>query len=61
MDKIESLNIYKLEPSTKVTDKIEVEIGDSKQPDFKPQVKIMRWNNEVQLLAVILYNTYIWQ
>lgn len=28
-------------------DRIQVEIGDSKQPDFKPQVKIMRWDNEV--------------
>jgi hypothetical protein len=27
-------------------DKIEVEIGDSKQVDFYPQVKIMRWDNE---------------
>lgn len=30
-------------------DKIEVEIGDSKSPDFKPQVKIQRWDNEVNL------------
>lgn len=28
-------------------DKITVEIGDSKQADFKPQAKIMRWENEV--------------
>ncbi len=28
-------------------DRITVEIGDSKQADFKPQVKIMRWLNEV--------------
>src|SRR3990167_3559264 len=28
-------------------DRLEVEVGDSKQPDFKPQVKFMRWNNEV--------------
>jgi len=28
-------------------DKIEVEIGDIKQPDFYPQVKIQRWDNEV--------------
>src|SRR3990172_5903752 len=28
-------------------DRIEVEIGDSKQPDFKPQFKVMRWDNEV--------------
>lgn len=30
-------------------DRIEVEIGDSKQPDFKPQVKVQRWDNEVNL------------
>lgn len=30
-------------------DKIDIEIGDSKQPDFKPQVKIMRWDNETNL------------
>lgn len=29
--------------------RIEVEIGDSKQPDFKPQFKLMRWDNEVNL------------
>jgi len=28
-------------------DRIEVEIGDSKQPDFKSQFKIKRWDNEV--------------
>lgn len=28
-------------------DKLDVEIGDSKQKDFKPQVKIKRWDNEV--------------
>lgn len=27
-------------------DRIELEIGDSKQPDFLPQAKIMRWDNE---------------
>jgi hypothetical protein len=30
-----------------VKKKIEVEIGDIKQSDFKPQVKIKKWNNEV--------------
>ncbi len=27
-------------------DKIDVEIGDAKQPDFKPQFKVARWANE---------------
>ena len=30
-----------------LADRIEVEIGDSKQRDFKPQFKIKRWDNEV--------------
>ena len=28
-------------------DRLEVVIGDDKQPDFKPQIKIQRWDNEV--------------
>jgi len=28
-------------------DILEVELGDAKQPDFKPQAKIKRWKNEV--------------
>jgi len=28
-------------------DILEVELGDEKQPDFKPQAKIKRWKNEV--------------
>lgn len=40
-------NIFKTNPKVSLTDKIEVEIGDSKQPDFKPQFKVMRWDNEV--------------
>ena len=28
-------------------DRIQVEIGDTKQTDFYPQIKIMRWDNEV--------------
>lgn len=28
-------------------DRLEVIIGDDKQPDFKPQIKIQRWDNEV--------------
>ena len=30
-------------------DRLEIEVGDSKQPDFKPQLKIMRWDKEVNL------------
>lgn len=30
-----------------VKDRITLEVGDSKQPEFYPQAKIMRWDNEV--------------
>ena len=35
-------------------DRISLEIGDSKQPDFKPQRKIMRWDNECNLSQRVL-------
>ena len=35
-------------------DNLTIEIGDIKQPDFKPQVKLMRWNNEVNLSVRLL-------
>lgn len=31
----------------KVKNKMEIEIGDTKQEDFKPQYKMMKWDNEV--------------
>src|ERR1017187_1482430 len=37
-------------------DKIEVEIGDSKQADFLPQVKIQRWDNEVNFSARLIHD-----
>ena len=40
-------NTAKREVKSDVADRIEVEIGDSKQADFKPQFKIKRWDNEV--------------
>jgi len=41
-------NALKLTPKDDWRDRIEVELGDSKRPDkFFPQVKIMRWDNEV--------------
>lgn len=33
------------------TRRIEYEIGDIKQPDFKPQYKVMHWNNECNFSA----------
>lgn len=40
-------NALKRDVKENPKDRITVEIGDSKQPDFKPQAKIMRWDNEV--------------
>jgi len=46
--KIKQLNdtTYKVILKDDWKDRVEIEIGDSKQPDFKPQVKIERWDNE---------------
>lgn len=40
-------NTFKRVQKDNPKDRIEVEIGDAKQPDFKPQRKSTRWNNEV--------------
>jgi len=41
-------NTYYATPKEHYLDKIQLELGDSKQPHlFFPQVKIMRWDNEV--------------
>lgn len=47
-------NTYSYKPKDDPEDRLEVEIGDSKQPDFKPQVKIMRWDNEVNFSARLI-------
>jgi len=46
MDKLNETT-YTQEVKDDPKDSITVEVGDSKQEDFKPQVKIMRWDNEV--------------
>jgi len=40
-------NTFIYEGSNNKKDLLEIEIGDIKQPDFKPQVKFKRWDNEV--------------
>lgn len=40
-------NTLKRDVKENPKDRIQVEIGDSKQAEFKPQAKIMRWDNEV--------------
>jgi len=29
-----------------IAERFDIEVGDSKQPDFKPQVKLLKWDNE---------------
>ncbi len=49
-------NTYFAKPKSDVKDKIQVEIGDSKQENFYPQVKIMRWDNEVNFSARLVHD-----
>jgi WXXGXW repeat (2 copies) len=37
-------------------DRIQIEVGDSKQQEFYPQSKIMRWDNEVNCSLRLLHN-----
>lgn len=46
---------YSLTPKENPKDKIEVEIGDSKDlTQFQPQFKVMRWDNEVNFSARLI-------
>ncbi len=57
MDYTKSNNTYFATPKANPKDKIDIEIGDSKQPDkFYPQFKIMRWDNEVNFSARLVQN-----
>jgi hypothetical protein len=42
-------NTYSVKQKDDPADRIEVVLGDDKQPDFKPQAKIQRWDNEVNV------------
>ena len=51
-DYLENNNSYSKTVKDVRTDRIEVEVGDTKQPSkFYPQVKLMRWDNEVNFSA----------
>jgi len=39
-------NTYFATPKDDWKDRIQIEIGDSKEQDFYPQLKVMRWDNE---------------
>lgn len=43
-------------PKDNPKDRIQIEVGDSKQADFYPQVKLMRWNNEVNSSLRLVYD-----
>ena len=40
-------NTFSYEPKQN----LRVEVGDAHQTDFKPQVKFLKWNNEVNFSA----------
>lgn len=44
---VQENNTLKRVVKSNVKDKIELEIGDVLQPDFKPQFKLKKWDNEV--------------
>lgn len=46
MDKLNNTT-FSREVKSNPNDSIKVEVGDAKQTDFKPQFKVMRWDNEV--------------
>jgi hypothetical protein len=43
-------------PQPVVNDRIALEVGDSKQPEFHPQLKLMRWDNEVNLSVRLIHD-----
>jgi hypothetical protein len=47
---------WKQEVKTDWKDELNVVIGDDKQPDFKPQIKIERWSNEVNCSIRLIHN-----
>lgn len=47
---------YFAKPKDDPKDRIELEVGDSKQNDFYPQVKIMRWDNEVNFSVRLIHD-----
>lgn len=49
-------NTWFATPKDDNRDRIAVEIGDSKQPDFKPQIKVTRWDNERNLSLRLQHN-----
>lgn len=56
MDFIEAQNSYVAEGKDNPKDRVELEIGDSKDVAFKPQIKVMRWDNEVNMSVRLVHN-----
>lgn len=51
-------NAYSYEAKDDVRDRIEVEVGDIMQDDFMPQIKLKRWDNEVNLSVRLKENMH---
>jgi hypothetical protein len=43
-------------PKAHRDDTLAIEVGDSKQPEFHPQLKLMRWDNEVNFSVRLLHD-----
>jgi hypothetical protein len=51
-----SKNTYFTVPKADARDSIAVEVGDSKDANFLPQAKVMRWDNEVNLSVRLVHD-----
>jgi len=56
MEYLKSSNTYFATPNEEPKSLVQVEIGDSKQTDFYPQVKLMRWDNEVNFSVRLIHD-----
>jgi hypothetical protein len=59
MNYTKSHNTYFATPKDDPHNRIELEVGDSKQPDFFPQIKIMRWDNEVNFSIRLVHEEIV--
>src|SRR3990167_6931015 len=45
---------FTFDPKTTPEDRLRIEVGDAKQAGFYPQIKVLRWDNEVNVSLRIL-------
>lgn len=52
-------NTYSANVKADAKDKTDIEIGDIKQPDFKPQIKVMRWDDDANLSVRLISPAFV--